>query len=80
MDKCPFYRGVRLTFVRLVEVFLLERHLRSAGTCKSVSLREVSVLWDIRLKRFDCIMILLPCLVELCELKYLNAFVTLHIP
>ena len=55
MEKCPSYRGVRLTIVRLIEVFLQETHLRSAWTCGSVRLREVSVLWDVRLKRFYCI-------------------------
>ena len=54
MEKCPSYRGVRLTIVRLTEVFLWETHLRSAGTCWNVRLREVSVLWDVRLKRFHC--------------------------
>ena len=54
MEKCPSYRGVRLTIVRLIEVFLWETHLHSAGTCGSVRLREVSVLWDVRLKRFHC--------------------------
>ena len=52
MEKCPSYRGVRLTIVRLIEVFLCKTHLRSAGTCESVRLREVSALWDVRLKRF----------------------------
>ena len=55
MEKCPSYRGVRLKIVRIIEVFLQETHLRSAGTCGSVRLREVSVLWDVRLKRFHCI-------------------------
>ena len=50
-----FYRGVRLTIVRLI-------HLRSAGTCGSVRLREVSVLWDVRLKKFHCILIV-ACLI-----------------
>ena len=50
--KCPSYGGVRLTFVRLIEIFLRERQLISAGTCETVRLREVSVLWDVRLKRF----------------------------
>ena len=54
MEKCPSYGSVRLTIVRLIEVFLWETHLRSAGTCGSVRLREVSVLWDVRLKRFHC--------------------------
>ena len=62
MDKCPSYqesfswsyRGVRLTFVHLTEVFLWERHLPSAGISGSVRLREVSVLWDVRYKRFYC--------------------------
>ena len=58
MEKCPYYRGVRFTNVRLIEVFLWETHLRSAGTCGSVRLREVSVLWDVRLKRFHCTQIL----------------------
>ena len=69
MEKCPSYRGVRLTIVRLIEVFLGETHLCSAGTCGSVRLgevsvlwdvrlREVSVLWDVRLKRFHCIALL----------------------
>ena len=53
-QKCPSYRGVRLTIVRLIEVFLWETHLSSAGTCGSVRLREVSVLWDVRLERFHC--------------------------
>ena len=48
--KCPSNRGVRL-----IEVFLRERHLNSAETCKCVRLREVSVLWDVRLERFYCI-------------------------
>ena len=56
MEKCPSYRGVRLTIVRLIEVFLWETHLYSAGTCGSVRLREVSVLRDVRLKRFHCIL------------------------
>ena len=47
MEKCPSYRVVRLTIVRLIEVFLRETHLRSAGPCGSVCLREVSVLWDV---------------------------------
>ena len=51
-QKCPSYRGVRLTTVRLIKVFLCETHLRSAGTRGSVRLREVSVLWEVRLKRF----------------------------
>ena len=54
MRKCPSNGGVRLTVVCLIDVFLWERHLSSAGTCKSVRLREVSVLWDVRLKRFYC--------------------------
>ena len=49
MELCPSYRGVRL-----IKVFLCERHLISAGTYESVRLREVSVLWDVRLKRFQC--------------------------
>ena len=44
MAKCPSYKGVRLMVVRLVEVILQERHLRSAGACESVLLRKVSVL------------------------------------
>ena len=55
MEKCWSYRGVRIKIVRLIEVFLWETHLRSAGTCESVRLREVSVLWDVRLKRFYCV-------------------------
>ena len=55
MDKCPSYRGVHLIVVRPVEVFLLERHLSSAGTYESVRLRVVSVLWDVRFMRFYCI-------------------------
>ena len=54
MQMCPPYRGVRLTIVRLIEVFLWETHLRSAGKCESVYLREVSVLLDVCLKRFHC--------------------------
>ena len=55
MEKCPSYRRVRLTIVRLIEVFLRETHLSSTGTRGSVRLREVSVLWDVRLKKFHCI-------------------------
>ena len=56
--KCQSYRGVRLTVVRLKEVFLWERLLSSAGTSESVPPREVSVLWDVllNLKRFYCTM------------------------
>ena len=54
MNRCLSNRGIRLTFVRLIEVFLWERHLCSAGTCESVRLREVSVVWDVRLQRFYC--------------------------
>ena len=50
MEKCPSYRGVRLTIVRLIEVLLWETHLRSAGTWESVRLRETSILWDVRLE------------------------------
>ena len=53
--KCPSYGGVCLTIVRFIEVFLWETHLHSAGTCRSVRLREVSVLWDVHLKGFHCI-------------------------
>ena len=56
--KCPSYGGIRLTVVRLTEVFLWERHLSSAGASESVRLREVSVLWDNRLKRLYCIRII----------------------
>ena len=52
MKKCPSYRSVRLTVVRLIKVFLHGRQLRSAGTFESVRLREVSVLWNVRLKKF----------------------------
>ena len=58
MGKCPSYRGVRLTIVRLIEVFLCEIHLRSAGTCGSVHPREVSVLSDVRLETFHCTWVL----------------------
>ena len=47
--KCPFYGGVRLTVFRLTEVFLRKRHLSSAETSESVRLREVPVLWNVRL-------------------------------
>ena len=30
------------------------RKTSSAGACESVRLREVSVLWDVRLKRYYC--------------------------
>ena len=54
MEKCPSCGGVRLTNVRFKEGFLNQTHQRSAGTFESVRLREVSVLRDVRLKRFHC--------------------------
>ena len=50
MGKCASYRGVRLMIFRILEVFLRETHLRSAGICESVRLKGVSVFWDVRLK------------------------------
>ena len=34
---------------------ILSNKVRSAGTCERVRLRELSVLWNVRLKRFYCI-------------------------
>ena len=36
-------------------VFFNENVLLAFGESRSVRLTEVSVLWDVRLKRFDCI-------------------------
>ena len=44
----------RLTLVSLIEVFY-EKHPSSARTYASVRLREVSISWDVRLKRFYCV-------------------------
>ena len=57
-EKCPCYRFVRLTSVRLMDVMLYGNDLRSAGTSNSLRLVGVSVLWDVRLKRFHCITII----------------------
>ena len=32
----------------------MEKYNGRRGNCRSVRLREVSVLWDVRLKRFHC--------------------------
>ena len=49
MKNCPSYRSVRSTVVvHLIEGFLLEIPLSSAGTHKSVSGTDVSFLWDVR--------------------------------
>ena len=40
MWKCPSYGGVYLTVVPLIEVFLWEGYLSSAGTCESVCLKR----------------------------------------
>ena len=42
--NCLSYGGVRLTVVRIIEVFLYGFDLSSAGTCQSSRLREVSIL------------------------------------
>ena len=42
MVKYLCYKGVRLTIVHLIEVFLWKRHLHSTGTYESVLLKEVS--------------------------------------
>ena len=56
--------------VLLIEFFLQERHLRSTGTFESVRLGEVSVLWDVRLKRFYCSLFILQCsYTKKCQLR-----------
>ena len=47
--SCPFSLGFRLTCVRLTKVVFGRNDLTSSGTCENVSLREVSVFWDVRL-------------------------------
>ena len=56
-NRNPLLGQGKVSVLRLtvLEVFLRETHLRSSGACGSVRLREVSVLWDVRLKRFHCI-------------------------
>ena len=54
MANYPSYRGIRLSLVCPIEFFLWERNLSSARVYEIIRLRELSTLWDARLKRFHC--------------------------